>query len=822
MLAPKKLNFFLFRFVIICSVIFQSFLGFAQVPAGAPPAGQGLPSVPQGSLPPGTTIPGGATTPGANQQGQTTPQNNQPNTTGQEAVQTKLTPSNAGDNPTNPKDSTEAARQAFLNRIFGHKQFTQSTFNPLQNQPIATPMSYVIGPGDQLEVSIYGNTVYPVQNVTVNRDGFITLPTVGNVYVLGKNIDEITKLLIGKYAPYNPSLLGHGGSSARSTLKVSLSEVRAVQVYVTGEVMLPATYELTSLHSAFNALYLAGGPNEIGTFRNIKVIRDNKEISTIDTYEYFLTGKLTNDVLIQDNDRILVGYYDTRVEIVGNIKKPGLYEMKSGEKLSDLFRFAGGFTDDAYRARYRVLRFTDRERKILDVSESSASDFTLKSGDVITVDAVLDRFENMISIEGAVMRPGEYALESNPTLKSLLETVQGLREDAFPGRVYISRTRPDQSIENLSVDLSAIINGQIPDLQLSRLDIVTVPSIYEMTELATVTINGEVNNSKFGENGGKFPYVANMTLEDLIIKADGLKESADLKNIQVSRRKRDVETKFADAQIAEVFTISIDKNLGIGGNESGLVLWPYDEVIVGKSPSYKEQQYVRIEGDGVLREGTYPIINRNDKISDIVERAGGLTELAFLPGATLVRTSILREADALEEAEAEEVITQGLIVGKTSNAIDGASKQQNIGINMNRILRNKGSKEDLIVQSGDVIRIPKRLETVEVSGEVLYPTTVKYNDGMSFLDFISQSGGFTKASQRRSAWIKYPNGSVDRTRRFLVFNVYPKVQPGSDIFVPVKMGTEITPLQLMNVAIQVTSTLMTLILSILAFRNISN
>jgi protein involved in polysaccharide export with SLBB domain len=826
MLAPKSLSFFLLRFVIACSIIFQSALVTAQVPAGAPPAGQSLPTSAPGGLPSGTSLPGAADASGTGQgtgkQGTNTSTNTQQTTQGQEATQTKLAPANTGTDPNAPQDSTEIARQALLNRIFGHKQFSQSVFNPLQSQPIATPLSYAIGPGDQLEVSIYGNTVYPVQTVTVNRDGFISLPTIGNIYVLGKSIDEVTKLLIGKYAPYNPSLLGQGGAPPRSTLKVSLSEVRGVQVYVTGEVMFPATYELTSLHSAFNALYLSGGPNEIGTFRNIKVVRDNKEIATIDTYEYFLTGKLQNDVLIQDNDRIVVGYYDTRVEVVGNIKKPGLYEMKAGEKLSDLFRFAGGFTDDAYRARYRILRFTDRERKILDVAENEAQGFVLKSGDVITVDAVLDRFENMVSIEGAIMRPGEYALESNPTLKKLLETVQGLREDAFAGRVQVSRTRPDQSIENLSVDLAGILNGQIPDLQLSRLDVVTVPSIYQMTELATVTITGEVNNSQFGQNGGKFPYIANMTLEDLIIKADGLKESADLNNVKISRRKRDVDAKFADAQIAEVFTISIDRNLSIGGKESGIVLWPYDEILIGRSPSYKEQQYVRIEGDGVLREGVYPIENRNDKISDIVQRAGGLTELAFLPGATLVRTSILREANSVQEAEAEQTITQGLIVGNTENVVDGASRTQNIGINMTRILKHKGSKEDLVVQSGDVIRIPKRLETVEVTGEVLYPTTVKYNDGMSFLDFISQSGGFTKASQRRSSWIKYANGSVDRTRRFLVFNVYPKVQPGSEIFVPQKIGNEVTPLQLLNVAIQVSTTLMTLILSILAFRNISN
>lgn len=826
MLAVKKLSFFILKSAIACSLFFITLPGFAQVPSGAP-AGQGAPSgqsipasgVP-GTSPQGTGLPSGSDPAGTGKQTSTNVQAADQAPQGQETKQNKLT-SNTTDTSGTVVDSTEAARQALLNKIFGHKLFSQQTFSPLQNQPIATPMSYVVGPGDQLDISVYGNTQQEFPPVTVNRDGYITLPRVGNIYVLGKTISEIEKTLIGKLAPFNPYLLGQGGAAPKTTLKISLTEVRAVQVYVTGEVMFPATYELTSLHTAFNALYLAGGPNEIGTYRNIKVIRDNKEISTIDTYEYLLTGKLQNDVLIRDNDRILVGYYDTRVEIQGNVKKPGIYEMKDGEKLSDLFRFAGGFTDDAYRAQYKIIRFTSRERKIVDVAESQAAGFELKSGDVVTVNAILDRFENMVSIEGAVMRPGEYSLEGNPTIKSLLENAQGLREDAFPGRIQVSRTRPDQSIENLSINLSDILNNRIPDLQLSRLDIVTVPSVYNMTEQATVSITGEVNNRQFGDNGGSFPYIANMTLEDLIIKADGLRESADLRNIQISRRKRDVDAKFADAQIAEVFTVSLDRNLSIGGKESGIILWPYDEVIVGKSPSYKEQQYVRIEGDGVLREGTYPIINRNDKISDIVERAGGLTELAYLPGATLVRTSLLPEADVLTTIEAEETIEKGVMTGSV-NAIEGGSKQENIGINMTRILKNKGTREDLIVQAGDVIRIPKRLETVQVTGQVLYPTTVKYNDGMSFLDFVSQSGGFTKASQRRSSWIKYPNGSVDRTRRFLVFNVYPKVEPGSEIYVPQKLGNEVTPLQLLNIGIQVSTTLMTLILSVLAFRNISN
>ncbi len=780
----------------------------------APPAGQGGAPAGQGTLPPGTTIPGNLP---ANQGQQTGAPNQQG--TDVKAEQADTNQNKLKQDTSKVQTEVDAERQELLERIFGYSLFSKAVFSPVQEQMIATPMGYAIGVGDILDVSVYGATQQPFPNLKVNRDGFINLPRIGNVYVNGKSVEEVTKILIGKLAPYNPSLLGQGGSPPLSTLKVSLAEVRGVQVYVTGEVMYPASYELSSLHTAFNALYLAGGPNEIGTFRDVKVIRDNEVVARIDIYDYLVNGVLKTNVRVQDNDNISVGYRLNRVELLGRVKRPGLFEMKPGETLSDLFRFAGGFEDDAYQAHFKILRFTSRERKIVDVTEDEITTFELQKGDVVTVEPILDRFENIVSIEGAVMRPGDYSLERNHSLRTLLESAQGLREDAFAGRVYVSRTRDDQTIENLSLNLTNILSGDIPDLELIRLDVVTIPSRFDMTEPAVVTITGEVNNTKFGENDGKFPYVANMTLEDLILKADGLRESADIKNIQVTRRKRDVEAKFADAQIAEVFNVSLGRDLSIGGSESGLILHPFDEVLIRKSPSYQEQKYVRIEGDGILRAGAYPILNRNDKISDIVARAGGLTELAYLPGATLIRTTIREDIDLQEADEAKKALNQDLMIG-SSNAKEDQTVEENIGIKMEKLLRNRGSKDDLIVQENDVIRIPKRLETVQVAGEVLYPTTVKYNDGMTFLDFVSQSGGFTKQSMRGSSWIKYPNGSVDRTRRFLVFNIYPRVEPGAEIVVPVKGGTEVSPLQLLNIGIQVSSTLMTLILSVLAFRRL--
>ncbi|QRR03727.1 SLBB domain-containing protein [Dyadobacter sandarakinus] len=711
----------------------------------------------------------------------------------------------------------EQAREAFRRKIFGYSVFANKQLDPIPDFQIATPTNYIVGPGDELKIYVY-NYAESTFNVVVTKDGFISIPRAGNVYVSGRTIEEVRKILIDKFSRFMPGLIGAGGETARTKLTVALGEVRTVRVFVTGEVINPGTYELSSLSSAFNALYQAGGPNEIGSFRDVRVVRQGKVVAHLDIYDYLVNGKIDGDIRVQDNDNIIVGYYQKRAEVTGMVKRPGIYELAGQEKLGDMLRYAGGFNDKAYRGRLKIQRITSRERKILDVGEEEYNAFEMMTGDSVHVETVLDRFENIVTIEGAVMRPGDYSLDNSPSLKKLIENAAGLREDAFVGRINVLRTRQDLTIQNISLNYSDVINNVVPDLILTRLDQVIIPSKFDMAETAYVSVEGEVNNTRFSANEGRFPYTADMTLEDLLLQAGGLKESAYTTEVEVIRRKRNSIAGAANAQISEVFKFDVNRDLSLNSKVTNFQLMPFDQVTVRKSPNYVEQQTVFVEGE-VLIAGPYTIINKNDKISDIIKRAGGLTELAYPEGATLLRRTLIRNleepVDYDQAALSERSIKSGLIVGDQPNV-----KEESIGIKLKNILKNPGSFEDLIVQEGDILRIPKRLETVQVTGSVLYPTTVKYGKGMNFSDYISQSGGFTPQSLRKSAYIKYPNGNVDRTRRFLFFNVYPKVEPGSEIFVPVRALPALNTQQTIATATGLLGSVMGLVVTILAFRSI--
>ncbi len=712
----------------------------------------------------------------------------------------------------------EKAKEELRQKIYGYSIFANKNLNTIPDFQIATPTNYIVGPGDVLKIFYY-NFAEASYELTVDRDGFIQVqPRVGNVYVAGHTIEEIRKILIDKFTKFNvPGLIGVNGQPPRTKLMVTLGDVRTVKVLVTGEVINPGTYELSSLSSAFNALYLAGGPNEIGSFRDVKVVRNGKVISHLDIYDFLTKGTKDGDVRVQDNDNIQVGYYHKRIEMTGLIKRPGLYELLPDEKLIDAINYAGGFSDQAYRGRLKIERITSMERKMYDVSEDQYNTFDMATGDLVEVQTVLNRFENIVTIEGAVMYPGNYSLDNSPSLKKLVENSRGLREDAFVGRINVLRTRPDLTIESITLNYGDIVNGTTPDLMLTRLDQVIIPSKFEMAETAYISVEGEVNNIHFGENDGKFPYTANSTLEDILLKAGGFKESAYTSEVEVVRRKRDGVAGAANAQIAEIHKFNVSRDLSMSSHQTNFVLLPFDQVIVRKSPNYVEQQSVFIEGE-VLVPGEYSIVNKNDKISDVIKRAGNLTELANPEGATLLRRSLNKSLNQPTDFLTADAITEGIKNGTAVNTEE--VKEESIGIQLRTILKSPGSFEDLIVQEGDIIRIPKRLETVQVIGQVLYPTTVKYGKGMGFTDYISQSGGYTTQSLRRSAYIKYPNGNVDRTRRFLFFNVYPRVQPGSEIYVPQRTAPALTTQQTIQTATGLLSTVMTLVVTVLAFRNI--
>ena len=477
--------------------------------------------------------------------------------------------------------------------------------------------------------------------------------------------------------------------------------------------------------------------------------------------------------------------YLSRVAVKGNTKREGLFELLEDEKINKVIEFAGGFNAYAYRHRLKVYRNTARERKIMDVMESEFNTFKMQSGDSVVIERVLERYENMVSVGGAVFRAGEYSLESNPTLTQLVKSAEGLKGEALIGRISIMRTREDMIIENISVNYEEIINGKSADVALKREDIVTIPSIFDLTEPAYVRIQGAVNNPE-GEDGIEFPFLRNMTIEDILVKVGGLSESASLARVEVVRRKRNVDPTKTNAQISDIYTFDITSDLKVEKTGTKFILYPFDEIFIRKSPNYVKQTFVEIQGE-VIFPSIYGIKSKTEKISELIERSGGLSPQAYLEGATLVRQIQLSE---IELAQRQRAITEITSNVRDNQAVEieevNATTVSSIGINLTKIMQNPGSDEDMVLQDGDIIRIPKRLETVRVQGEVLYPTTVKFLEQKSFINYISNAGGFTNRSLKSKSYVLYANGSVDRTRRFLFINVYPKIAPGSEIIIPQK------------------------------------
>jgi protein involved in polysaccharide export with SLBB domain len=700
-------------------------------------------------------------------------------------------------------------------KLFGFQLFNDpanaGVFQP--NLNIATPKDYIVGPSDQLNINIYGfsEALYPT---TVNPDGFIYLQRVGPVHVSGLTIDQakarieerLSKIYVGlKSGPYG---------AANTYMVVTLGNIRSIRVTVTGEAIRPGGYTVSSLSTAMNVIYQAGGPNEIGSFRNVQVIRNNRVAATIDLYDYLITGIKKNDIRLQDNDNIRFSTFKEHVEINGATRRNNIFEMLPGEPMSRLLELAGGFSSNAYKARIKVTRFTNRELKVVDVVDSQFPNFAMEDGDQVVVEAVLIRYENQIGIQGAVFRPGVYSLDQNKTLKQLIASAEGLKGEAFTGRIQIVRTREDMAIENISLNLNDIMSGAKPDIELKREDQVIIPSRFEMAEFAEISITGEVITPIPAT-----PYVANMTLEDLILRAGGLRESAAAAQIEVVRRKKDVDISSKSAQVSEIFRFNVDRDLSIKSTDSHFPLFPFDQVIVRRSPNYRIQTFVSVEGE-VVMPGEYPVVTKDQRISDLVKMAGGITPFAYIQGATLVRVIKLSEA---ERQLKQETITEladdsPKAVVKADVTTQAQDTQQLIGISLQRILSDPGSAEDMILEESDVLRIPKQLETVRVGGEVLLPTTAKYRRGQTFQDYISQAGGFTSRSARKRSYVVYANGSADRTRRFGFFNVYPRVEPGSEIIVPQQTRGELTPLQVIQSTTGVLGSIMTLITAVLAFR----
>jgi len=691
-----------------------------------------------------------------------------------------------------------------IKRTFGSSIFTNSKFDPTATVNVSTPNNYVMGPGDKIVMDIYGYSQFK-QTATVNPDGFIVLEKAGVVNVAGLNIEEAERKIKNAFSKIFLGLNGASGYPANTFLKISLTGYRMIKVKITGEVIAPGTYTVTSFTSLLNALYACGGPNDIGTYRDIKLVRSNRIVSTLDLYDVITKGFSKGDMLLKDQDIIQVGPYVSRIAIEGNLKRKGLFEVLPNESLSAVINYAGGFDQYAYSERVKIYRNTSKEKRIIDIKNEDFKSSQVYSGDSIVVEKLLERFENLISIQGAIYRPGEYSLDNNPTLLALINSAEGLREESLQGRINIIRTNDDLSISNITVNLFDLKSGRSTDQTLKRMDKVIIPSIFDLTETSFVKIQGAINNPD-ALLGVQVPYIKEMTIQDLIVKVGGLTEAASLSKIEIVRRKRNVDAKQIDAQISDIIEFEIRSDLNFDSKSESVKLLPYDEVFVRTSPNYEKQNFATTKGE-VIYPGIYGIKYKDEKISDLISRAGGLSPQAYIKGATMVRKTLLSDFQKTQREEVLNNLNINVKVKAVTKSLDEEEPEfteegeilnnlitESVGIDLEKILKNPGSVEDLILQDGDEINIPKILQTVRIEGEVLYPTTVKYHPDLNFIDYISKSGGFTKKSSRGKAFIIYPNGSVDRTRKFVFIKIHPKIEPGSEIIIPGK--TENTQAQL--------------------------
>jgi len=688
-------------------------------------------------------------------------------------------------------------------KIFGSDLFKNSeiTFEP--NLRMATPSSYIIGPDDEILLDITGDNEASYQ-LPVSPDGTITVEYVGKVAVSGLSIaaakSKIQQRLSGTY----PAI-----RSGQTQVDVNIGNIRSIRITLTGAVTKPGTYTLPSLATVFNALYASGGPSEKGTYRHIQVVRNNQVVTTIDLYDFLANGIQRGNIRLQDQDIIHIPVYGSRVQFEGEVKRPAIFETVAGESLLDLVKYAGGFSENAYTAKVKVLQKTDKERSVKDIYADQFADYSPKAGDQFIVEPILERFANRVSILGAVFRPGLYGMEPGMTLKQLLEQADGVREDAFLERGIINRLRPDNTAELINFNVREVLAGTVGDIPLKREDKIEIASIFDLRDEYKFTVQGEVRLP------GDFPFASNATLGDLIQKAGGLNESAKNARIEIARRlnNRDV----TDPTSSQ--TILVDINDGTVSDLS-IALQPYDVITVLGDAGFRTQRQVKIEGE-VLFPGIYTISREDERISDIIKRAGGLTSYAYTEGASLKRTgeSKLKAEEKKKKEQLEKELNKGRIQEgedaetdtlddldkengqknadlKTKNKALAKVSQQGVGtpdiepsdlvgIELNKILANPHQRGDLLVLDGDIITVPKELETVKVVGEVLNPNNVVYVKGKNLQYYVNQAGGFTDNALKKRVFVQYANGAVKGKS-----GGYPEVKPGAEIVVPKRAPRE--------------------------------
>ena len=647
-------------------------------------------------------------------------------------------------------------RKVFGRDIFNNKMLT---FEP--NMNIATPQNYRLGPGDAVFIDIYGASQKTVQS-TVSPDGTVTIEGFGPVQVSGMTVSQANAHL--------RSTLGSRYSS--SQIRLTVGQTRTIMVNVMGEVKAPGTYTLSAFASVFHALYMAGGVNDLGTLRNIKVYRNSQLISTVDIYDYILNGKLTGNVRLAENDVIVVGPYDCLVNITGKVKRPMFYEMRRNESVGTLLKYAGGFTGDAYTKSVRLVRKTGREFSVYNVDEFDMSSFHLADEDSVSVDSILPRLANMVEVKGAVFRPGMYQVGGNiTTVRELLESCEGVTEEAFTAHAVMHRMKEDRTLQVIAVDIDGIMKGTVPDLALKPNDVLFIPTKQEMMEEQTITIHGEV------QYPGVYKYAENETLEDFVLQAGGLKQTASTVKVDVARRVSNPKAFQTDSIIARTYSFALKDGFVIDG-EPGFTLMPFDEVYVRKSPGFYQQQNVVVEGE-VMFSGTYTLERKNQRLSDLIKAAGGVNDRAYTKGARLerrftpeerMRTEALLKMAKTQSGSKDTIDVKKIDIGDVYY----------VGIELNKALAQPGCDEDIVLREGDRLIVPQYTSTVKISGDVMYPNTVGYQKGKKAGYYIDQAGGWGNRAKKSHTFIIYMNGKVAR----VAHNAKP--EPGCEIFVPSK------------------------------------
>lgn len=658
-------------------------------------------------------------------------------------------------------------------KVFGRDIFNNSnlTFEPSLN--IATPVDYRLGPGDQLVIEVWGASQ---ANITqkVTPDGYITIPDVGPIQVNGLTVQAASNKIRAKLSKIY-SGMGTTNVDLSTDVKVSLGQIRTIQVNIMGEVAQPGTYALSSFSTVFHALYKAGGISQLGSLRNIKVVRGGRTVATVDVYDYILHGRSHSDIRLQEGDVILASPYDALVLVKGKIKRPMYYEMKRTESIRTLIDYAGGFTNDAYTSAVTVERNDEKERTICSVDDMNYGVFKVKDGDVVSVGAILDRYNNRIEIKGAVYRPGFYELGKEiSTVRDLITKADGLLEDAFTNRAVLHRENLDKTLEIISVNVKGVLDGTEPDITLQRNDVLFIPSKYDLEAKGTIEISGEVYSP------GIFPYAENTKLEDLIIMAGGLTESASKVRVDIARRLNDPNSTKKQKEISKMFSFAVKDGFVVEG-DPGFILEPYDQVFVRRSPGYTPKVNVSIAGE-VEFEGSYALNERNERLSDLIARAGGLTGFAYLKGARLERQ--LKEEEYLQAKELLTMVaSNNQISGNDSIIIPAVSRTYTVAIDLEKIMSNPHSSLDPVLQDGDAVIIPQLMTTVQVTGSVRKPNSVVYNPDMKLKDYISEAGGYAERARKSGTFILYPNGHIKELGR----NASAKeIVGGAKIIVPQK------------------------------------